>query len=223
MQRRLAVRARRDHARRQRPVRGRAGRAARSRPRHLSVRHLVVDDRRRRLRGPGHRPDADRLGPGDREGLRDARRRRSVPDRARRTRPATCLRKRGNEFGSITGRPRRCGWLDIPALRLAVRISGIEGLALTKLDVLAGLERVQDLHRLPAGRRRPLDEMPLDIDDLAAAEPIYEELDGWPAAGASDSPRRRPRRRPVSWPRVSELLGCPSGRPHGGRGARRPS
>ena len=53
------------------------------------------------------------------------------------------LRKRGNEFGSVTGRPRRCGWLDLPALRLAVRTSGIEGLALTKLDVLAGLERVK--------------------------------------------------------------------------------
>ena len=92
------------------------------------------------------------------------------------------LRKRGNEFGSVTGRPRRCGWLDVPALRLAIRTSGIEGLALTKLDVLAGLERV----RICVGYRvggRPLDEMPLDIDDLAAAEPIYEDLDGWPAAG----------------------------------------
>ena len=63
------------------------------------------------------------------------------------------LRKRGNEFGSVTGRPRRCGWLDLPALRLAVRISGIEGLALTKLDVLAGLDRVKTLRRLPARRR----------------------------------------------------------------------
>ena len=97
------------------------------------------------------------------------------------------LRKRGNEFGSVTGRPRRCGWLDLPALRLAVRTSGIEGLALTKLDVLAGLERV----RICAGYRlggATVDEMPLDIDDLAAAEPIYEDLDGWPAAASSDTP-----------------------------------
>src|SRR6267142_2073982 len=89
------------------------------------------------------------------------------------------LRKRGNEFGSTTGRPRRCGWLDMPALRLAIRLSGIEGLGLTKLDVLAGLPTVKvcTSYRV-AGRT--LDEMPLDADDLAGAEPVYEELPGWP-------------------------------------------
>ena len=65
------------------------------------------------------------------------------------------LRKRGNEFGSVTGRPRRCGWLDLPALRLAVRTSGIEGLALTKLDVLVGARARQDLRRLPRWAVRP--------------------------------------------------------------------
>jgi adenylosuccinate synthase len=97
------------------------------------------------------------------------------------------LRTRGNEFGSVTGRPRRCGWLDVPALRLAIRTSGIEGLALTKLDVLAGLEHVRICVGYRVGRQT-LDEMPLDIDDLAAAEPIYEDLDGWPAVGLSDTP-----------------------------------
>jgi adenylosuccinate synthase len=89
------------------------------------------------------------------------------------------LRKRGNEFGSVTGRPRRCGWLDLPALRLAARLSGIEALALTKLDVMAGLDRVKlcVAYRL---RGRTLDELPLDADDLAAAEPVFEELEGWP-------------------------------------------
>jgi adenylosuccinate synthase len=89
------------------------------------------------------------------------------------------LRKRGNEFGSTTGRPRRCGWLDLPALRLAIRLSGIEGLGLTKLDVLAGLPAVKlcTSYRV-AGRT--IDEMPLDADDLAGAEPVYEELPGWP-------------------------------------------
>ncbi|HLK92225.1 MAG TPA: adenylosuccinate synthase [Polyangia bacterium] len=93
------------------------------------------------------------------------------------------LRKKGHEFGSVTGRPRRCGWLDIPALKLAVRLSGIESLALTKLDVLAGLERV----KICVGYRfggRTLDEMPVDLDDLAAAEPVFEELDGWPDSSA---------------------------------------
>jgi len=94
------------------------------------------------------------------------------------------LRKRGAEFGATTGRPRRCGWLDIPALRLAIRLSGIEGLALTKLDVLAGMDVVKicvayELH----GRR--LDEMPLDLDDLAAVRPIFEELPGWSDTGTA--------------------------------------
>jgi adenylosuccinate synthase len=96
------------------------------------------------------------------------------------------LRKRGAEFGATTGRPRRCGWLDIPALRLAVRISGIEGLALTKLDVLAGLDTVKICVGYQMGSRR-LDEMPLDLDDLAAVRPIYEEQPGWPELSESAS------------------------------------
>jgi adenylosuccinate synthase len=118
------------------------------------------------------------------------------------------LRKRGNEFGSVTGRPRRCGWLDVPALRLAVRTSGIEGLALTKLDVLAGLERV----RICTGYRlggATVDEMPLDIDDLAAAEPIYEDLDGWPAAASSDMPPSATKAATRFVARVGELLDRP--------------
>jgi adenylosuccinate synthase len=89
------------------------------------------------------------------------------------------LRRRGNEFGSTTGRPRRCGWLDVPALRLAIRLSGIEGIGLTKLDVLAGLPAVKLCTGYKLGGRL-LDEMPLDADDLASAQPVYEELPGWP-------------------------------------------
>ena len=97
------------------------------------------------------------------------------------------LRKRGDEFGSTTGRARRCGWLDLPALRLAIRLSGIQGLGLTKLDVLAGLPSV----KLCVGYRiggSIVDEMPLDADDLAAAEPVYEELPGWPEQAGEDLP-----------------------------------
>jgi adenylosuccinate synthase len=118
------------------------------------------------------------------------------------------LRKRGNEFGSVTGRPRRCGWLDIPAVRLAVRLSGIESLALTKLDVMAGLDRV----KLCVGYRlggRTLDEMPSDIDDLAAAEPIFEELDGWPEPPAGSSGTDVPPAAARFVARVSELCGTP--------------
>jgi len=89
------------------------------------------------------------------------------------------LRSRGAEFGATTGRPRRCGWLDIPALRLAIRLSGIEGLALTKLDVLAGLDVVKICVAYDLRGKR-LDEMPLDLDDLAAVRPIFEDLPGWP-------------------------------------------
>jgi adenylosuccinate synthase len=115
------------------------------------------------------------------------------------------LRERGNEFGAVTGRPRRCGWLDLPALRLAIRLSGIEGLALTKLDVLAGLDRVKVCvsYRL---RGRALDEMPLDADDLAAAEPVFEEVPGWPeVAGAASVPAEAAR----FVDRVSALAGVP--------------
>lgn len=114
------------------------------------------------------------------------------------------LRKRGNEFGSVTGRPRRCGWMDVAAVRLAIRISGIEAIALTKLDVMAGLERV----RLCVGYRlggRTLDEMPVDVDDLAAAEPIFEELPGWPELSGS----RMPPAAQAFVDRVSALTGIP--------------
>ena len=118
------------------------------------------------------------------------------------------LRKRGNEFGSVTGRPRRCGWLDLPALRLAIRTSGIEGLALTKLDVLSGLERVRICVAYRLGSQT-LDEMPLDIDELAAAEPIYEDLDGWPVPGSSDTPPSATKAAARFVARVGELVGRP--------------
>jgi adenylosuccinate synthase len=118
------------------------------------------------------------------------------------------LRKRGNEFGSVTGRPRRCGWLDLPALRLAIRTSGIEGLALTKLDVLAGLEHVRICVGYKIGGAT-VHEMPLDIDELAAAEPIYEDLEGWPAAAASDIPPSATKAAAQFVARVGELVDRP--------------
>jgi adenylosuccinate synthase len=88
------------------------------------------------------------------------------------------LRESGSEYGATTGRPRRCGWLDIPALRLAVRMNGLSGLALTKLDVLSGIRPLQ----VCVGYRvdgTVMDELPLDETDIARAEPIYETADGW--------------------------------------------
>ncbi len=96
------------------------------------------------------------------------------------------LREAGAEFGATTGRPRRCGWLDVAGLRLAVRWNGLAGLALTKLDVLSGHKRVKicvgyKIAPSPGGALGidVRDELPMDPDDIARATPVYEELDGW--------------------------------------------
>jgi len=86
------------------------------------------------------------------------------------------LRARGEEYGSVTGRARRTGWLDLPALRFATRINGLDGIALTKLDVLSGLEAIKVCvgYRTAAGTT---DEFPLD--EAEQATPIYETMRGW--------------------------------------------
>src|SRR5262249_23729280 len=88
------------------------------------------------------------------------------------------LRKAGGEYGATTGRPRRCGWLDVPALRMGVRLSGMQSLALTKLDVLADLGEVSVCvaYRLDG---KELDEPPTDPDDLIRAEPVDAKFSGW--------------------------------------------
>jgi adenylosuccinate synthase len=89
------------------------------------------------------------------------------------------LRKVGDEFGSVTRRPRRTGWLDLPGLRYAARVNGIDGLALTKLDVLTGLEKVKVCvaYDTPEGR---VTDLPIDLlDQPDQARPVYEELEGW--------------------------------------------
>jgi len=120
------------------------------------------------------------------------------------------LRQRGNEFGTTTGRPRRTGWFDAVAARAAVRWSGIEAVALTKLDVLDDVDEV----RVAAGYRigdTVLDEVPDDVELLARAEPVYETLPGWrtPSAGRTrfaELPEGA--RRYVA--RLEELLGVPA-------------
>jgi adenylosuccinate synthase len=88
------------------------------------------------------------------------------------------LRVAGGEFGATTGRPRRCGWLDLPALRMGVRLSGMQSLALTKLDVLAGLGEVKVCVAYKVDGKE-LDEPPIDPDDIARAEPVYRTFPGW--------------------------------------------
>jgi adenylosuccinate synthase len=88
------------------------------------------------------------------------------------------LRVRGNEYGSVTGRPRRCGWFDAASLRRAVEINGITGLCITKLDVLDGLDTVRvAVGYKVRGERRDL--LPVGADALSICAPIYEEHPGW--------------------------------------------
>ncbi|WP_273483489.1 adenylosuccinate synthase [Desulforamulus ruminis] len=88
------------------------------------------------------------------------------------------IRKNGNEYGTTTGRPRRCGWFDAVIVRYAARISGLDSLAITKLDVLTGLPVV----KLCSGYRYKgeiIREFPASLRELAKCEPVYEEFPGW--------------------------------------------
>ncbi|MGQ9532112.1 MAG: adenylosuccinate synthase [Desulfotomaculales bacterium] len=88
------------------------------------------------------------------------------------------LRQRGREFGTTTGRPRRCGWFDAVVVRYAARINGLDFLALTKLDILSGFPEVQ----ICCGYRyrgEELTEFPASLKVLAECEPVYETLPGW--------------------------------------------
>ncbi|MCZ7564586.1 MAG: adenylosuccinate synthase [Burkholderiales bacterium] len=91
------------------------------------------------------------------------------------------LRKRGNEYGATTGRPRRCGWFDAAALRRSIQINGVSGLCITKLDVLDGMAAV----KLCTGytiEGEPVDLLPAGAEDTARCVPVYETLPGWSAS-----------------------------------------
>jgi len=88
------------------------------------------------------------------------------------------IRKKGGEFGSTTGRPRRCGWFDAVAIRHSVRISGVDSLIVTKLDVLDDQETI----RICTGYKsyeKVYNNFPADLDVLENCEPVYEEVSGW--------------------------------------------
>jgi adenylosuccinate synthase len=90
------------------------------------------------------------------------------------------IREVGNEFGSVTGRPRRCGWLDLVALRYALDLNGTTGLVLTNLDVLSAFAEIPVCvaYEVP-GRSAPVTEYPADLPDLQAVRPRYERRAGW--------------------------------------------
>jgi adenylosuccinate synthase len=88
------------------------------------------------------------------------------------------LRQKGGEFGATTGRPRRCGWLDTVVLKHAIRINGLTGIALTKLDILDGLDTI----KICTGYKYKgtmYKNFPKEIEVLTQVRPVYEELEGW--------------------------------------------
>jgi adenylosuccinate synthase len=88
------------------------------------------------------------------------------------------LGDRGREFGTVTGRPRRCGWFDAVAVRQAVRVGGIDGIALTKLDVLDGFDEIKVCTAYKRGRKK-YDYLPAGTAAQAELEPVYETAEGW--------------------------------------------
>ena len=119
------------------------------------------------------------------------------------------LGERGHEFGTVTGRRRRCGWFDAVLVRQAVTVAGIRGIAFTKLDVLDGFDRI----RICVGYRlgeRVLDHLPPDRASQERVEPIYETLEGWrESTRGARSWRDLPATAVKYVRRVEELIGAP--------------
>jgi adenylosuccinate synthase len=119
------------------------------------------------------------------------------------------LGERGREFGVVTGRPRRCGWFDAVLVRQTARISGISGLALTKLDILDAFDEIKVCvaYRLDG---REIDYLPASASAQARAEPVYETVEGWKSktAGAR-SWAELPAQAIKYVRRIEELVDCP--------------
>ncbi|MDZ7689843.1 MAG: adenylosuccinate synthetase [Balneolaceae bacterium] len=88
------------------------------------------------------------------------------------------LRKEGKEFGATTGRPRRCGWLDLVALKYAVRVNGIDELAITKIDILNNFEQIKVCTEYMVEGEK-ISEFSADLYDIEQAEPVYNTFSGW--------------------------------------------
>jgi adenylosuccinate synthase len=117
--------------------------------------------------------------------------------------------ERGREFGTVTGRKRRCGWFDAALVRQTVRTSGINGLAFTKLDILDGFDEIQ----VCTGYRidgREIDYLPAGEGAQARVEPIYETIEGWQAPTANARSWAQLPAQAIKYVRrVEELVGCP--------------
>ncbi len=115
----------------------------------------------------------------------------------------------GQERGTVTGRARRCGWLDAAALKRSMIINGISGLCITKLDVLDGLPEILVCTGYTL-RGQDIDILPLDADDIVACQPVYERFEGWSESTAGiTSWDQLPARARHYLERVQELIGVP--------------
>ena len=121
------------------------------------------------------------------------------------------LGKRGHEFGTVTGRKRRCGWFDAVMVRQAAKIGGIRGIALTKLDVLDGLETI----KICTGYKyqgKDYDYLPASMKVQAGIEPVYEEIEGWSESTfGARSWAQLPAQAIKYIRRIEELIECPVG------------
>jgi adenylosuccinate synthase len=119
------------------------------------------------------------------------------------------LGERGREFGTVTGRARRCGWFDAALVRQSVALNGISGIALTKLDVLDGLEKLKICTGYRVGGQT-LGYFPAGLKAQASLEPVYEELDGWSETTAGARATRDLPANAIKYvQRIEELIGAP--------------
>jgi adenylosuccinate synthase len=117
--------------------------------------------------------------------------------------------ERGREFGTVTGRPRRCGWFDAVTVRQTVRTSGIDGIALTKLDILDGFDEIKVCtHYLLDGKT--IDRLPASQGEQARVEAVYETIEGWKQSSqGARSWADLPAQAVKYVRRIEELIGCP--------------
>jgi adenylosuccinate synthase len=116
---------------------------------------------------------------------------------------------RGNEFGTVTGRKRRCGWFDAVLVRQVCKVSGIDGIALTKLDVLDGFDEIKVCvgYKLDGER---LDRLPAGQEQQARVEPLYESFEGWSQSTRGARSWAELPAQAVKYVRqIEELIGCP--------------
>jgi adenylosuccinate synthase len=115
----------------------------------------------------------------------------------------------GHEFGTVTGRARRCGWFDAALLKRSVQINGVSGMCLTKLDVLDGLPFLQICTGYKIGDKK-IDIFPVGAEDAAACQPVYEQLPGWTESTVgAKSMDALPANARAYVKRIEELVGVP--------------